>query len=64
MSDDKSILQTPIPDPKPSAATAPATPEQPPPGMLDMDKVRYWAGRGPHARRNRPAYSIMGNSDD
>jgi hypothetical protein len=58
MSDDKSIPQAPTPEPTPPAAT----PGQPPPGMLDMEKVRYWAGRGPN-RRSRPAYSITGGSD-
>jgi hypothetical protein len=60
MSEDKSIPQAPTPEPTPPAATT--APEQPPPVMLDMDKVRYWAGRGAR-RKNRPAYSLMAGGD-
>jgi hypothetical protein len=51
-------LQEPPTPEAPAPAAAP-----PPPGMLDMERVRFWAGRGP-GRKNRPAYSITGGYDD
>jgi hypothetical protein len=44
--------------PSPPAPTPPApAAEHPPPGMMDLEAARYWAGRGPR-RRNRPPYSL------
>jgi hypothetical protein len=34
--------------------------QSPPPGMIDLEAARFWAGRGPHGqpRRHRPRYRL------
>jgi hypothetical protein len=58
MSDEKTIA---TPEPKPAQAPPAAAPGQsPPPGMIDLEAARYWAGRGPRGqpRRFRPPYAL------
>jgi hypothetical protein len=59
----RSKPKTPQLPPQPSAPEA-AAPEaaQPPPGQMDLDAARYWAGRGPK-RKNRPPYSLRALDD-
>jgi hypothetical protein len=49
---------TPASEPPPSPLVPAAPDAAPPPGMLDMERVRYWAGRGSR-RRLRPATALM-----
>lgn len=42
---------------QPATPTPPAA-GQPPKGMMDLEAARFWAGRGPRARRNRPPYAL------
>lgn len=56
MSDDD--INPPAPTPKPAPVAAP-----PPPGMMDLEAARFWAGRSTN-RKNRPAFAKMGMNDD
>jgi hypothetical protein len=56
----------PMPESKQEQPPAPSAPGQPPPpGQMDLQAARFWAGRGPGGalRRNRPKYSITGDAD-
>jgi hypothetical protein len=63
MSDEKHLPPAPEPAPPPPAAMT--APGHPPPGQMDLEAARYWAGRGPagQLRRHRFPYSIMGMGD-
>lgn len=50
------------PPPQLPTPEAPAAEQPLPKGMMDLEAARFWAGRGP-ARKNRPAYAIMGGDD-
>lgn len=54
----KRTARTPITPAAPTERQSPV-PEHTPPGMMDLEAARYWAGRSPRNRkRNRPAYSL------